>query len=61
MGRVPIDLPAARPGSSIRQVATLGLGQMELGTYEVKLIVEQGGKRVERAGSIAVEPRPKMP
>jgi hypothetical protein len=61
VGRVPVQLPPARPGVAIRQVATLGLGRMELGSYVVKLIVEQGGAKAETEGAIAVEPTPKMP
>lgn len=54
--RVPLPLASPGPGVAIRQVANLRFGRMKLGTHVVKLVVEQGGRRVERSASIEVVP-----
>lgn len=58
--RVPLSLAAEAPGVAIRQVARLRFGGMQLGTYTVKLVAEQGGRRAERSASLEVVPMPKM-
>jgi hypothetical protein len=58
--RVPLSLTPEGPGVPVRQIARLRFGRMQLGTYTVKLVAEQGGRRAERSASLEVVPAPTM-
>lgn len=54
LARLPLPLPAADSSGRIQQVGRLPTAALPAGTYELRLVVTQGGRRVSQPATIRV-------